>query len=356
MKKSKLIAVTTFLIVSLWMSVSIVNSADYFPLSVGNMWIYYPSFGTKGNRVDTVIGQETINGIQTYIWNRQEAPDDNYNEKRWLAKDSVGVEMYRIWSNQGPDPAVTLNPARTIINLNPTVGNTWSNEGDFGTTHYKETRYIEAINDTISVPSGSFSNCIRIRVLEEITSNSITSFQYYKHWYAPNVGLVIFAKYNANWVSATTTQQLIGFSVTRGLPGDVNSDGKLGLDDAIYILQMISGLRNLGDCSSLVGNWSGTSAGTNACGEPENGTWTTTVNANCSATFSYLPSGCSNCSGGSATCYISGNNFSCTANGTTCGGVSYCTIPISGIFSGNNFSGTVQGCGLTTFTLTGTKQ
>jgi hypothetical protein len=63
---------------------SIVEAADYFPLSIGNRWVYYPSFGT-GYRIDTIAGEELVNNVPTFIWNRLEAPDDNYSEKRWLA-------------------------------------------------------------------------------------------------------------------------------------------------------------------------------------------------------------------------------------------------------------------------------
>jgi N-acetylneuraminic acid mutarotase len=220
-------------------------SADYFPLSVGNTWIYYPSFGANGNRVDTVIGEETINGIHTYIWNRQEAPNDNYNEKRWIAKDNSGVKVYKFWSNEGPDPAVIINPPWITSKSKPNVGDTFI--GEFEPSSgilYTVTSTIESVSETVTVPAGSFANCVRIKVLNEMTVNSNkTAVNWYREWYAPNIGRVIYAKYNDNWGSATTTQQLIGFSVTRGLPGDANSDAKLGLDDAIYILQILSGIR-----------------------------------------------------------------------------------------------------------------
>ncbi|MCX5847110.1 MAG: hypothetical protein NTW12_12275 [Deltaproteobacteria bacterium] len=245
MKKSKLIIVTTLLIISLFMSVSVVNSADYFPLSVGNTWIYYPSFGANGNRVDTVIGEEAINGIHTYIWNRQEAPNDNYNEKRWIATDNSGVKVYKYWDNEGADPAVIINPPWVTFKSNPNVGDTFIGEFEpYSGIRYTVTSYIESVSETVTVPAGSFTNCVRIKVLNEMTENSNkTAVGWYREWYAPNIGRVIYGKYSANWGSATTTQQLIGFSVTRGLPGDVNSDGKLGLGDAIYILQTLSGIR-----------------------------------------------------------------------------------------------------------------
>jgi N-acetylneuraminic acid mutarotase len=224
---------------------SISASADYFPLSVGNTWVYFPSFGTNGNRMDTIPGEEFINDVRTYIWNRQEAPDDNYNEKRWLSKDHSGVKVHKIWSNEGIDPAAVIDPPWMMFESNPYVGDTFIGEVETSSgVFYTVTSYVESVNDTVTVPVGTFTNCIRIRMLDEMTQNSIkTAVGWRKEWYAPNIGCVIHAKYDADWGSATTTQQLIGFSVVRGLPGDANSDAKLGLDDAIYILQNVSGVR-----------------------------------------------------------------------------------------------------------------
>jgi hypothetical protein len=73
------------------------ESVDYFPLSTGNRWVYKSS-GDEGHyRVDTIIGQETVNGVPTYIKNRQDQEDPgSYNEKKWLAKDNTDVKLYKI--------------------------------------------------------------------------------------------------------------------------------------------------------------------------------------------------------------------------------------------------------------------
>ena len=223
------------------------EAADYFPLEVGNRWIYSPSYGDKGDRIDTIIGEETVNDVHTYIWNRQEAPDDNYNEKLWLAKDGTDLKLYRIWSNEGLDPATTLGPPWIGVKLNPSVGDTWVVEGNIGAIHAKITRYIESINETVSVPAGTFNNCIRVRELNEITENSITEYEYEKHWFAPDVGPIIYRDYTTNWDSVKFSQELVSFSVTiRGLPGDVNDDGRIGLEEAIHALQVVSGIRQVG--------------------------------------------------------------------------------------------------------------
>ena len=95
-----------------------IEPADYFPLSVGNTWLYSPSYGEQGNRKDSIIEEETVNSILTYVWNRQEAADDNYNEKRWISKENSEVKFHKIWGNEGLDPALTIDPPWVIIKLN----------------------------------------------------------------------------------------------------------------------------------------------------------------------------------------------------------------------------------------------
>lgn len=241
--KSKIIIIELVFVFLFIFDILNVDAQNYFPLSVGNIWIYSPSFGDKGNRVDSIIGEEILNGIHTYIWNRQEAPDDNYEEKRWIAKNNYDVLFYQIWGNEGTiDPAILLNSPGVINKLKSVVGDTWIQEFDFGSTHVKSTHYIESIDETITVPAGTFTNCVRIRELNETTQNSTTEYEYEKHWFAPNIGPIIYRDYTNNWQSVRFSQELISFSITiRGLPGDVNGDGKTELTDAIIGLKGLSG-------------------------------------------------------------------------------------------------------------------
>jgi hypothetical protein len=192
------------------------EAADFLPLKVGNSWTFSPSYGEYGNRVDSIIGTETINDTLTYIWNRQEAPDDNYNEKRWLAKTASYLKMHQVWSSDGLD--ATFSPAVTVGKLNPSVGDTYFFEGDVmvsGTSvYFKTTHYIESTTDSVSVAAGIFDNCIRIRELNESKVDDVTEYEYEKHWYAPNIGPVIHRKYTSNWGSVVFSQELMSYSVT----------------------------------------------------------------------------------------------------------------------------------------------
>ncbi len=153
---------------------------NYFPLEVGNKWIY-SSFVQGAYRNDEIIGTEIINGSTTYIKERIEPAPDNYDEKRWLAYDSSSVLIFRIWSNQGANPAIDFSPPGIEYKLSPQVGDEWS----FGILNLgAENSEVLSVNDTVTIPSGTFTNCIRI-METETPSGKI----HLKH-YAPGVGMI----------------------------------------------------------------------------------------------------------------------------------------------------------------------
>ena len=207
------------------------EAADYFPLQVGNNWTYSPSYGAKGDRIDTIVGTETVNGTFTHIWNRQEAPDDNYNEKRWYAKEDSFVKGYKIWSNQGIDPPVNITPPWRVFKLNPVVGETWEFEIDIASIHFKVTYYVRSITDSITVAAGSFNNCIRVQELGEITENGATEYEYEETIYAPDVGPIIYRDYTENWTNVTFSQELVSFSISTETGKTIPGIPLLLLDD-----------------------------------------------------------------------------------------------------------------------------
>ena len=217
------------------------EAADYFPLEVGNRWIYSPSYGAHGYRIDTILKEESINGTNTYVWNRQEAPDDNYNEKRWIAKDGSDLKVYKIWGDEGLDPAIIITPPWIQDKLNPAVGDTWVTDLANDNLQVKVTSYVESRNETVTVPAGTFNNCIRVRDLYEITENSSTEFDYEKHWLAPDVGPIMYRDYTDNWVSVGFSQELLSFTnINSSFPGPEiklpqvrsfhNADGSIGTE------------------------------------------------------------------------------------------------------------------------------
>ena len=217
----KAIVALMFVILSAFVPLE-AETSDYFPLDVGNVWVYTPSFGVKGDRVDSIIGTETIEGVHTYIWNRQEAADDNYNEKRWLAKDGTYLSVLRYFGNEGFAGAVVPSQRWAMLKLSPALGDTWTANIDLGNFHVNATYYVESTDDSIDVLAGSFQNCLRIGQSYEITEGGDIDYEYEKVWYAPGVGPVLYGKYSDNWDALTFRQELKSYSVPSAGEGHGN--------------------------------------------------------------------------------------------------------------------------------------
>lgn len=217
LKNIKLIV--SFLIVnlSIYLIPPIVQAADYYPLNVGNYWIYYPSYG-DGYRVDAIVGKDNIDGISTYKWMRRESAPDNYHEKRWYAKDGSDLMMYKFDSNEGCSSPLLLEPSVLVYKLDPTVGDNWQmqlncNDDDI---NFKTLLYVESISDTIEVNSVNFNNCIRIRQIDEITQEGTTEYKYKKIWLAPDVGPVLYKSYvDGSWSQVKMSQELVKYKLKK---------------------------------------------------------------------------------------------------------------------------------------------
>lgn len=165
-------------------------AVNYFPLDVGDKWIY-TSFVPGKYRTDEIIGTEIINGVTTFIEEGIEPAPDNFHEKLWLAYDSSSVLIYRIWNNEGADPAIDVTPPGAWLRLSPQVGDTWALTGSsIGTLNVE----VLSINDTVTVPAGTFNNCIKVQFT---SSSGDTSIKYY----APGVGVVRYEELEpSKWV------------------------------------------------------------------------------------------------------------------------------------------------------------
>ncbi len=199
------------------------EAANYYPLQVGNRWVYTPSYG-DGTRVDTIVGTEDVNGTLTHVWKREESAPDNYHEKRWMASDDESVKLYKIWGNMALTPAVLINPPVTVGKRNPQLGETSHLEMEIGDIHLKTDSYVESINDVISVPAGTFSNCVVLREMSETTINGVKDYRYEKTWYAPDVGPIVYRRYSSNWETVYFSQELVSFSNAGALHIDINTD------------------------------------------------------------------------------------------------------------------------------------
>jgi hypothetical protein len=163
--------------------------SSYLPLQVGNKWIY-TSLVQGQYRNDEIIGSEAIYGTTTYIKQRLEPSPDNYQEKQWLAYDISSLLLYRIWGNEGADPAVDLSPPAVLNKVAPQVGNSWS----WGVPNmFTGNIEVVSINDTVTVPAGTFYRCLKTKETQ-VPSGKIKITHY-----APGVGMIRYEN-QGSWV------------------------------------------------------------------------------------------------------------------------------------------------------------
>lgn len=146
--------------------------ADYFPLAVGNRWTYESSEGTEAApALETweVTRQEETNFVlqvkQPYVTTER--------IEELIAASTDGVSSL---SRTAEDHQTQETASQFFLKSPLTPGATWKN----GTGRYA----ITAIDETVMVPAGTFTNCVEVTRWSTAGTATVISL------YAPGVGMV----------------------------------------------------------------------------------------------------------------------------------------------------------------------
>lgn len=165
----------------------------YFPVNVGNTWIYNGEIHkvqisdiTKnvGDRIITFAYYDSSNVL---LW----------HEKAALLKDQIYLQSFE--PTTSVLPTVTFEPPRPLAPFSPRLGNkmtfecleSHTNDSTFNTTTVNVEYVIEAIED-VRVPAGKFLDCIKmkINIIYPRTAHKPLFIGEQYWWYAPHVGPV----------------------------------------------------------------------------------------------------------------------------------------------------------------------
>ncbi len=146
--------------------------ADYFPLAIGNRWIYESSEGTEAApalEAWEVIRQEETNFVlrikQPYVTSE--------SVEELVAASADGVSSL---SREAGDHNTQDTASQFFLKSPLTPGATWKNGGG---------RYaITAIDETVTVPAGTFTNCVEVTRWSTAGTATVISL------YAPGIGMV----------------------------------------------------------------------------------------------------------------------------------------------------------------------
>jgi hypothetical protein len=189
-----------FFLLILVFNISIAQNASdfYFPLRVGNFWKYYTPGNSGGWGARTVIesieGTDIIDGKLYFRLKGIEIMDSNPSDSTifhvlWIRKDSAGnILLGAFGESTDIDSAFIFNPEY------PLFPNEFLNVG-YSREFFQSNRgiYVQdsvvSVTETVNVPAGTFTNCLKIRDRHKDTSGTITFVEY--HYYARGIGEVM---------------------------------------------------------------------------------------------------------------------------------------------------------------------
>jgi hypothetical protein len=135
--------------------------AYYFPLKSGMVWTFRfsGSTGATGELATTNQAPRQVFGFNATP-QRNTGGDKTYIE--FYADDGQGIRHVAIDESDGLESR--LNDHSYVIKLPIAAGTSWREmDRTFDGTVYDASTRIESVNDSVSVPAGTFSGCIRIR-------------------------------------------------------------------------------------------------------------------------------------------------------------------------------------------------
>lgn len=189
---------------------------NYFPLAVGNSWTLRSDSlaGVPDTMLSTreIEGTDLINGIEysriKESYTRSSDSGGGYWYS-WMRFDSTGLVMGAIGDTSLVDSATIFNEPRAWFSSTAvTLGDTWE--------YYEEylggqiTMLLVSMDDSITVPAGSFHDCLTIQFSSVDTSSGDTT-QKTLMYNAPNVGMV--ANIGENFYLGSFRLELIEYNV-----------------------------------------------------------------------------------------------------------------------------------------------
>ncbi|MFC7517661.1 hypothetical protein ACFQUU_21855 [Herbaspirillum sp. GCM10030257] len=188
------------------------STNSYFPLTVGSRWTYAVSSDVDGkalrdSHVISVIS-ESLKGNEPVVVRRNET-EGNIGIEYALRVNPTGIERIAQRSDL-EEQATRDEPPRTVLPLPLKAGASWRTQTTAyfilrKSEHPRELRYshkalmtytVEAIDETVTVPAGTFRHCARITGVAYLTlyTDPVAGFRKVplitNEWYCKGIGMV----------------------------------------------------------------------------------------------------------------------------------------------------------------------
>lgn len=184
-------------------SLQILPEAEYYPLAVGDTWIYKME-PRPHTYTCQILGSRDIDGVRTYAMSIN-------NTYSYVAARPDGIYQFGSGDPDNPQQATILSPPELMFRLPLKFGAEWevrvleepttmSNQ-----TTFKSGRVIGV--ETVKVPAGMFSRCAKVLIEDPREAPA----DRWIDWLAPGVGIVkteTFIDTGGNKPKITTTELL----------------------------------------------------------------------------------------------------------------------------------------------------
>ncbi len=169
---------------------------DYYPLSIGNKWIYKD----ENNNTITFDILDIIDVMGTKVFVKQTTTSgyEGAVNFSYVAKSEKGIDQYALGGASVGDDTIIFSPTLPLYKFPLIPGETWETEFEVKLPDGYYVGNGKAVYEVISeedltVPAGSFSNVFQVKedfsweLLGQKLDHTIS-----RQWLAPNVGIVKF--------------------------------------------------------------------------------------------------------------------------------------------------------------------
>lgn len=163
----------------------IADKTSYFPLSEGSAWAYQVTTETDGKITQSTQRITTLPPIQhegRTVHVRRSEQEANIGVEYWLKADASGIRRIAHRTDSYLDVVMDAAP-RTVLKMplkrdatwtSPTVTYSVLRNVDFSrkakeAAGMQMTHIVEAVDQKVTVPAGTFEQCIRIKGRGEVT-------------------------------------------------------------------------------------------------------------------------------------------------------------------------------------------
>jgi len=194
--KTFLIVVSAFILSN---SILYAQTVDYYPLEVGNYWIYSSNPPQSNSPLSTykvtVKRFDVVNGNECFEVGSVNTDTGEAQSSRWRGKDNNGTVFEYAF---GTDKYILTewDPPHVVIPGSIVKGLSWENRIKGQNEAYPDSVFyaymiyrIESIRETVTVPAGTFDNCIKIRLIDRNYEGNIANKL--DLYYAKGVGRVM---------------------------------------------------------------------------------------------------------------------------------------------------------------------